>query len=170
MLSSGRGVYQYGCLGAMSECLIEACTLNYWVILLLFVILAPMVWLVPSRRQQGQITVRLQARRLGLGMQLSPQQWPHWIAETAPDPCPQYYRARREGSAGEWCYWRAASGEWQDRWREPCQDPGIAEALEQLPGDTYKFEASDRVIAVCWGERGGEEALSALVSVIERLA
>lgn len=144
--------------------------MNYWLILLLLLLLAPLVWLIPSRRQQGQIAVRQQARRLGLGVQLSPQRWPHWVAETAPSPCPQYYRARRPGSVGQWCYWRAASGEWLDRWREPCRDPQLARALAQLPEDAYKVEATERMLAVCWGERGGEQALSGLAQVLEGLA
>ena len=54
--------------------------MNAWiVVLLLAAAFSPLVWIVPSRRQRGQMDVRLAARRMGLGMQMARPEWPHWV-------------------------------------------------------------------------------------------
>lgn len=52
---------------------------TWLVILLLAVMLSPLAWLMPSNRQRGKMALRLEARRLGLAMQLARQDWPHWL-------------------------------------------------------------------------------------------
>ena len=54
--------------------------MSIWLVLLLIaVMLSPLAWLAPSRRQSAAMQVRLQARRMGLSMQLLKQDWPHWL-------------------------------------------------------------------------------------------
>ncbi len=130
-----------------------------WVILFLALALSPLVWLMPSRRQRGSMDVRLQARRLGLGMQLSTQEWPFWLERNVPIRCPEYHRGRSRDRRDVWCYWQTSPGVWLNIWREPCADPSLAERLARLPADVYKAEATAQMVALYWGERGGEEAL-----------
>ncbi|MES2818481.1 MAG: hypothetical protein V4812_05770 [Pseudomonadota bacterium] len=143
-----------------------------WIIVvgLVAVMLSPLAWLMPSRRQQGQMEMRLAARRMGLAMQLVRQEWPHWLAHEPPNPCPQYHRARRDGHQDSWCYWQLAPGQWVNQWREPCVDPRVAKHLVELPADVFKVEAGPRMLALCWGERGEVEALSRVAASLAALA
>jgi hypothetical protein len=140
---------------------------NWWLLLILFVVLSPVVWLIPSRRQRGRMDVRLQARRLGVAMQLSRQQWPHWLLLEPPESCPQYHRARRAGRSDTWCYWQMEPGQWLNKWREPCADAALLGQLQSLPADTYCVEANKQMLAICWGERGGSAALEQLVNFLK---
>lgn len=142
-----------------------------WIlVVLLAVVLSPLAWLVPSRRQRGQMDVRLQARRLGVAMQLSRQEWPHWLERQPPDTCPQYHRARRRGQVDTWCYWQTEPGQWVNKWREPCADTVLLAQLQALPADVFKAEASAQMLALCWGERGDGEALQKIVAFLQQQA
>ncbi|WP_339461896.1 hypothetical protein [Pseudomonas sp. EA_105y_Pfl2_R69] len=138
-----------------------------WIPLVLVAIaLSPLAALLPSRRQRGQMDVRLQARRMGVAMQLMPQDWPHWLAQLPPSPCPQYHSARR-GRQDSWCYWQGEPGQWLNKWREPCEDGALLAQLLELPADVFKVEASTKMVALCWGERGGEEALQRIADFLQ---
>lgn len=138
-----------------------------WIVLLLLaVVLSPVALLMPSRHQRGRMDMRMQARRLGLAMQLSRQEWPHWLSVTPPSPCPQYYRARRRGQVDSWCYWQMAPGNWVNQWREPCPDALLLEQLCSLPADVYKAEASVQMVSLYWGERASPEALQKIADFL----
>lgn len=145
--------------------------MTMWIVVgLLAVVLSPLAWLVPSRRQQGQMDMRLAARRMGLAMQLSRQEWPHWLTPEPPNPCAQYHRGRRTGQVDAWCYWQPEPGLWVNQWREPCTDAHLLTQLATLPADVYKVEAGPRMLALCWGERGETETLSRVAAVLTALA
>ena len=134
--------------------------MNGWLVLLVAaVVLSPLAWLAPSRRQSAAMQVRLQARQMGLSMQLSQQDWPHWLERSAPTSCAQYYRVRSSKTAAQWCFWQLAPGQWLDRWREPCVEAQLLEQLLELPADVYKVEAGQQLLSVCWGEKGGVQDL-----------
>ncbi len=138
-----------------------------WIpLLLVAVALSPLAALLPSRRQRGQMDVRLQARRMGVAMQLMPQDWPHWLVRVPPSPCPQYHRARH-ARQDSWCYWQGEPGQWLNKWREPCEDGALLAQLLELPADVFKVEASTKMVALCWGERGGEEALQRIADFLQ---
>ncbi|MDX1298928.1 MAG: hypothetical protein R3260_11935 [Pseudomonas sp.] len=139
----------------------------WFVVLLLAVMLSPLAWLAPSRRQRGQMDVRLQARRMGVAMQLSPQAWPHWLLRQPPESCPQYHHARRRGRVDSWCYWQLEPGQWVNKWREPCADQALLGQLQVLPVDVFKVEATDQMLSICWGERGASAALEKIVSFLK---
>lgn len=142
-----------------------------WIVLALLVLaLSPLVWLVPSRRQRGQMDVRLQARRLGLAMQLAREEWPYWLGKTPPNPCPQYHRPRPRGRQDSWCYWQREPGQWLNKWQEPCTDVALAAQLATLPADVYKAEATPQMIALFWGERAQPEALPAIADFLKARA
>lgn len=145
--------------------------MNWWIgLLLLACALSPLAWLAPSRRQRGAMEVRLQARRLGLAMQLAQQDWPHWLERMPPASCAQYYRLRRAGQRPQWCYWQSAPGRWLDTWREPCTDPELLAQLQTLPEDAFKVEAGRQVVAIYWGERGDGAALQRIADSLARWA
>ncbi len=156
--------------GALPCFFIRMSLVTLWIILLLAVLLSPLVWLLPSHRQRGQMDVRLAARRRGLAMNLSRQDWPHWLERTPPSPCAQYHRARRPGRSDTWSYWQNPSGEWLNQWREPCKDERLLAQFASLPADAYRIEAGVQMIGICWGERGGGEELNRLVAVLDALA
>ena len=55
--------------------------MTVWIVVsILLVVLSPLAWLRPSRHQSGRMALRMEARRIGLSMQLAPQEWPHWLA------------------------------------------------------------------------------------------
>ncbi|MCY1268999.1 hypothetical protein D9M71_286700 [compost metagenome] len=144
---------------------------NTWIlILLLGLLLSPLAWLLPSRNQRGQMALRLEARRLGLAMQLSRQEWPHWLEQQPPVSCAQYHRGRSKGRSDAWQYWQSAPGQWLDRWREDSAAPELASALANLPKDVYMVEATPQYIALYWGERGDSADLQRIADFLSRHA
>jgi hypothetical protein len=145
--------------------------MTWWLVpLLIFVLLSPLTWLLPSRRQRGQMDVRLAARRQGLSMQLVPQEWPHWMEPLPPDPCPQYALPRRRRAGQSVDVWQPEAGRWVDQWRHAVSDPLLLEHLARLPADVYRLQANSQSVTVFWGERGGEPALVQVAAVLKALA
>ena len=145
--------------------------MTVWIVLsIIAVVLSPLVWLRPSRSQSGRMAMRMQARRMGLAMQLIPQEWPHWLPTEPPSPCPQYHRPRTARTPDVWVYWQMESGVWVNQWREPCEDPRLLESFKTLPADVYKVEAGKQLIAVYWAERGEPEVLQHIAAVLKALA
>ena len=145
--------------------------MTVWLVVsILALILSPLAWLRPSRKQSEQMSLRLAGRRIGLAMQLAPQQWPHWLEQQPPSPCPQYHRPRRKGRDDCWAYWQVSPGVWWNKWREPCEDPRLAKALAVLPSNVYMIEATTQMIALYWGERGDESVLQNIAQALQDLA
>lgn len=142
-----------------------------WIILsIICVMLSPLVWMMPSRRQSGRMALRLEARRLGLGMQLSREEWPHWLLREPPGSCAQYHRPRQAGQTVCWAYWQTEPGAWVNRWREPCEDERLMNHFRALPADAYKVEADTQMVALYWGERGDAEVLRNINETLKALA
>ncbi|OCX21176.1 hypothetical protein [Pseudomonas graminis] len=145
--------------------------MTVWIVLsIIAVVLSPMVWLRPSRSQSGRMAMRMQARRMGLAMQLIPQEWPHWLPTEPPSPCPQYHRPRTARAPDVWVYWQMEPGVWLNQWRELCEDPRLLEQFKTLPADVYKVEAGKQLIALYWAERGEPEVLQHIAAVLKALA
>ncbi|MDH1527209.1 hypothetical protein [Pseudomonas mosselii] len=145
--------------------------MTVWLVVsILALMLSPLAWLRQSRKQSEQMNLRLEGRRMGLAMQLAPQQWPHWLEKEPPSPCPQYHRARRKGREDCWCYWQISSGVWWNQWREPCEEPRLAEVFARLPATVYKVEADRRMIALYWSERGDKSVLQDIAQALDTLA
>ncbi|WP_095095377.1 hypothetical protein [Pseudomonas sp. Irchel 3A5] len=145
--------------------------MTFWIILsIVGVMLSPLVWLRPSRQQGGRMALRMEARRMGLAMQLSAQDWPHWLAKEPPSPCAQYHRPRRGSKPSVWVYWQAEAGVWLNQWREPCEDAVLLTHFNTLPADVYKVEAAPQMITLYWGEKGEAEVLQRIAAVLKALA
>ncbi|PBP57189.1 hypothetical protein [Pseudomonas syringae] len=145
--------------------------MTVWIVLsIIGVMLSPLVRLRPSRQQSGRMALRMQARRLGMGMQLTPQEWPHWLSKEPPSPCAQYHRPRLGSHADAWVYWQSEPGVWRNRWREPCEDAKLLPYLQTLPVDAYKVEADGQLVAVYWAERGEAEVLQRIDALLKALA
>ncbi|WP_349969435.1 hypothetical protein [Pseudomonas caspiana] len=145
--------------------------MTFWIILsIVGVMLSPLVWLRPSRQQGGRMALRMEARRMGLAMQLSAQDWPHWLSRQPPSPCAQYHRPRRSSKPSVWAYWQTEPGVWLNQWREPCEDAGLLVHFNTLPADVYKVEADKQMITLCWGEQGEAEVLQRIAVVLKALA
>ncbi|MCQ9426104.1 hypothetical protein NRB16_21525 [Pseudomonas sp. LJDD11] len=142
-----------------------------WIILsIICVMLSPLVWMLPSRRQSTRMALRLEARRLGLGMQLAREEWPHWLLREPPGSCAQYHCPRRSAESGQWQYWQTEPGTWVNRWREPCADERVMAHLQGLPGDVYKVEVDARMLSLYWGERGDAQVLQHINEAMKALA
>ncbi|WP_295477380.1 hypothetical protein [uncultured Pseudomonas sp.] len=142
-----------------------------WIILsIICVMLSPLVWMLPSRKQSGRMALRLEARRLGMGMQLARAQWPHWLDPQPPASCAQYHRQRSSGLTAGWEYWQNGAGNWVNRWREPCNDESMLAVLRNLPADVYKIEADGRMVSLYWGERGDAQVLQHINEALQALA
>lgn len=145
--------------------------MTVWIVLsIICVMLSPLVWLRPSRHASGKMALRMEARRMGLAMQLAPQEWPHWLSRQPPNPCAQYHRPRRGTQSASWAYWQSEPGKWLNRWREPCEDPVLLAHFDSLPGDVYKVEADAQMIALYWAEKGEPEVLHRISAVLKALA
>ena len=114
--------------------------------------------------------MRMEARRMGLAMQLIPQDWPHWLLVQPPGTCAQYHHPRRAREPDTWVYWQMSPGQWVNQWREPCEDARLLPHLQTLPGDVYKIEAGRQLIALYWAERGETEVLQRIGAVLKALA
>ncbi|MCD5992779.1 hypothetical protein KDX38_05465 [Pseudomonas sp. CDFA 602] len=145
--------------------------MTVWIVLsIICVMLSPLVWLRPSRHQSGRMALRMEARRIGMGMQLTPQEWPHWLPKEPPNPCAQYHIPRRMAGADTWVYWQSEPGIWLNRWREPCEDSRLMVHFGTLPADVFKVEADAQMVAVYWAERGEPEVLQRIDAVLKALA
>lgn len=145
--------------------------MTVWLVVsILALVLSPLALLRPSRKQSQQMSLRLEGRRMGLLMQMAPQQWPHWLQSEPPSPCPQYHRARRRGRTDSWCYWQTSPGVWCNQWREACTDARLEQVFARLPATVYKVEADTRMIALCWSERGEPAVLHDIAYALETLA
>jgi hypothetical protein len=145
--------------------------MTVWIVVsILAVVLSPLAWLRPSRHQSGRMALRMEARRMGLAMQLSPQEWPHWLKQEPPSPCAQYHRPRRGKVPTLWSYWQLESGVWVNQWQEPCVDEKLLAHFATLPANVYKVEADRQMIALCWGEKGEVSDLQAIDTLLKALA
>jgi hypothetical protein len=145
--------------------------MTVWIVVsILAVVLSPLAWLRPSRHQSGRMALRMEARRMGLAMQLSPQQWPHWLKQEPPSPCAQYHRPRRGKVPALWSYWQLEPGVWVNQWQEPCVDETLLAHFATLPANVYKVEADRQMIALCWGEKGEVSDLQAIDTLLKALA
>lgn len=145
--------------------------MTVWVVVsILALILSPLAWLLPSRRMSGRMAMRMEARRIGLAMQLTPQTWPHWLPEEPPHTCAQIHHPRRKGREDSWCYWQTTPGVWLNQWREPCEDAALLEQFGKLPESVFKIEAGSQMIALYWGEKGEPAVLQDIAQVIRTLA
>ncbi|MBA1242651.1 hypothetical protein [Pseudomonas japonica] len=145
--------------------------MTVWIVVsILAVILSPLAWLRPSRKQSGRMACRMKARALGLGMQLAPQQWPHWMPAHLPTPAAQYHRPRPSPVGADWTWWQPEPGQWVNQWREPCTDAALLEQLNLLPADVWKVEAQRRMVSAVWGEGGGEGQAEAIDRALRTLA
>src|SRR5207253_4524034 len=128
--------------GAIRSSRIGSTHMTVWIVVsILALVLSPLAWLRPSRHQSGRMALRMEARRMGLAMQLAPQEWPHWLEPEPPSPCGQYHRPRRSVQAACWSYWQTAPGVWVNQWREVCQDDALLEHFKTLPANVFKIEA-----------------------------
>lgn len=107
---------------------------------------------------------------MGLGMQLTPQEWPHWLPKAPPGTCAQYHRPRSREQAPCWVYWQTDPGVWVNQWREPCEDSALMSQFATLPADVFKVDADKHLIALYWGERGEPEVLQRISAVLKALA
>ncbi|PWB29441.1 hypothetical protein DCO48_22175 [Pseudomonas sp. SDI] len=145
--------------------------MTVWVVVsILALILSPLAWLVPSRRTNGRMALRMEARRMGLNMRLVQQDWPHWLPEPPPHRCAEYHRARRQGRRDHWSYWQATPGVWLNQWREPCADARLLEQFARMPESVYKVEAGPQMIALYWGEKGEASVLQDIAQLLRTLA
>ncbi|CAH0222431.1 hypothetical protein E3Z27_09290 [Pseudomonas mediterranea] len=145
--------------------------MTVWIVVsILLVVLSPLAWLRPSRVQSGRMALRMEARRLGLAMQLVLQEWPHWLDPQPPNPCAQYHRPRRGKQPVCWSYWQSAPGAWVNQWREICQDESLLEHFRKLPANVYKIEADRQMITLYWGEKGEAAVLQDIAAVLKALA
>lgn len=112
----------------------------------------------------------MEARRIGMAMQLTPQEWPHWLPRQPPSPCAQYHRPRRGSKPDAWTYWQLEPGVWVNRWREPCEDATLLAHFRTLPADVFKVEADSQIIAVYWAERGEADVLQHINAALKALA
>jgi hypothetical protein len=145
--------------------------MTVWIVVsILAVILSPLAWLRPSRKQSGRMACRMRARALGVGMQLAPQTWPHWMPAHLPTPAAHYHRARLAEGRPEWSWWQIEPGQWVNQWREACEQPELLEQLSQLPADVWKVSAEGQMVSAVWGEGSGEEQALTLDKVLRQLA
>ena len=145
--------------------------MTVWIVVsILALVLSPLAWLRPSRRQSGRMALRMEARRMGLSMQLATQDWPHWLGPEPPGSWAQFHRPRRSTKPDVWCYWQSAPGHWVNQWQEACVDERLLAQFNKLPANVYKIEATAQMIALYWGEKGEPEVLLAIDEVLKALA
>ena len=116
------------------------------------------------------MALRMEARRIGLAMQLAPQEWPHWLLPEPPNPCAQYHRPRRGSQPACWTYWQKTPGVWVNQWQEVCDDRILLDYFEKLPGNVFKIEADKQMIALYWGEKGEATVLQDIDATLKALA
>lgn len=140
-----------------------------WVALGLFLIISPAFWLLPSRRQQAQMQLRLAAGRLGLRVTMVRPDWPHWMQEFVAKEVAQYLWPRKNAACKDWQYWQVAPGVWHNQWREPLEEPALLAHLAHLPADVWSISAGPAAVQVTWAERGSEAELAQIGQCLKSL-
>ncbi|NVZ96833.1 hypothetical protein HX819_21195 [Pseudomonas sp. D6002] len=145
--------------------------MTVWIVVsILALVLSPLAWLRPSLHSSGRMALRMEARRIGLAMQLTPQEWPHWLKHEPPSPCAQYHRPRRGTTRVTWSYWQLEPGVWVNQWQETCVDEKLLPHFATLPANVYKVEADKQMITLYWGEKGELSVLQDIDAVLKALA
>ena len=145
--------------------------MTVWIVVsILLVVLSPLAWLRPSRHQSGRMALRMEARRIGLAMQLAPQEWPHWLSPGAAEPLRAVPSAAAWQSAGVLELLAKIPGVWVNQWQEACEDPALLNHFEKLPANVYKVEADKQMITLYWGEKGEAEVLQQIDATLKALA
>lgn len=150
-----------------------------WLIALVVIslLLAPVMWMMPSKQQQRQGRLRMAARSAGLQVQLAPlpQSRRQQVRkeDTVMGVCYTLLIPRTKGwQRGQWFAWRRAPEE-EARF---AGEPGTAlqAQLESWFGtvsaDVVAIESDQRGLSLYWRERGSEEDVQVMAEATRRLA
>ncbi len=117
------------------------------------------------------MALRMEARRIGLAMQLAPQEWPHWLKQRAAEPLCAILPATTRQHAGN--LELLAVGDRVCGLISGVKSATIEKLLPHfatLPANVYKVEADKQMIALYWGEKGEASDLLAIDALLKALA
>jgi hypothetical protein len=170
------------------------------IIVILLAIIAPIIAILPSRRQKEQMQLRKRAMADGFSIELTriddPDPDPQKYLSNTGKPLPRVmdviaYRYKRPRPSDwrrlpdvNWCIVRKKGqnsdlpGDWT--W-SPASVPGTGEMsndfkvffrqnIERLPADVIKIEEVKYIISVYWREHGGDESLDAIIAFVKACA
>lgn len=140
-----------------------------WVVLGLFLIISPAFWLLPSRRQKGQMAMRLAAGRQGIRVSMVRPDWPHWMLDHVANETAQYTWVRKRASQPLVQFWQVSAQIWHNKWREPLEDQDLLVHLQTLPADVWSIEIGPAAVQLTWAERGEVSGLEAVSQVLKSL-
>lgn len=149
-----------------------------WVIAVVVIsmVLAPLMWIMPTPTQKRQARMREAARQCGLQVRIGPlpqtrrDKVRRQPEETGVSYIRQHPRSRTQWP--RWIAWREVP-EGESRLPErlaPEQRQLLQDILEQLPADAVAVECNQQGLIVYWRERGDEATVRQLAQLLERMA
>lgn len=166
--------------------------------IVILLIIAPIIAVLPSKRQKEQMVLRKKAMGQGVSIE--------FVSIEDPDPDPDKYVSNtgkplerviqvvayrllrptpsewREVPRIDWCAVRradSASGDLPSGWAWENDLPAlmsnelksfIANGLHKLPNDVVRVDEVRNVISVYWNERGGEDAVDVIIEFLKECA
>ncbi len=144
-----------------------------WLIVFVAValILAPVMWMMPTQAQKRQVVLRERARKLGLMVNIIdlPQSHRSKVRKEPPSKGVSYTlrTARQKGLQRPcWILWREQPVDEPDTGATP--PPAILALRDQLPADAVALESTELGYSIYWRERGEAETVDAIAGVLNR--
>lgn len=165
------------------------------IVVAILLVIGPIIAILPSKRQKEQMAMRKVAMSRGLSVQLvnirDPDPAPDAYLSNTGKPLEPimkamaYRIARRRPTDWrlipqvDWCVFRkrdAPAGELPAGWayeREPGDQMSndfkgfLATHLDNLPSDVIKVEEVNYLLSVYWNERGGLDAVNAVLAFVD---
>lgn len=137
-------------------------------------LLAPVMWMMPSRQQKRQICLRERARQHGLQVSIGelPQTRRQRVRREAVEMGVAYLlrTAREKGAVrSRWLLWRDPSVE-QDAGGLPVAIAARVEELRsRMPADMLALEAGAAGYTAYWRERGDEETVDRIAALLQEV-
>ena len=157
--------------------------MNYLIVfLILLLVVAPIVSILPSKRQKQQMIFRRDARAAGINVALVKIDDPdsdkekYLSATGRPLPkdlnCVAYRKPRKKtknwsgDKLPDWVMVRDKSGDGHLRWQGDSAeniDPGFRQAVEEwttrLPADIVRIDETSQLVSIYWHEHSDEQGL-----------
>jgi len=149
------------------------------IVLVVCLVLGSMLWVLPSAKERQQMTLRRQAMRLGLQVQLSKLDDPNNPSDKI--PCIAYRLPHNQvaKASKSWLLYgkniarNADSGGWGFAWRAVKPQASYLEKLTpllaRLPDDAVALEFTPGAASLYWRERGQSEDVETIYQVLREL-
>lgn len=151
------------------------CSLQYLLILVvLAIVIGPIMWIMPSASQRKLVQLRQYALSKGFQIKVADMPQSHRQKVRQEEPVrgvhyllPLINKPKAGTEKFLFCLTRSDSNlEWIEG-NIPSNEKAMIKLLEQMPDSAVAVEHASHGVAVYWRERGGEESVDLIASLLE---